>query len=38
MDAPEDGIGLGVFAGTLPPPFDDSGVISMALIVIVWAE
>ncbi len=30
MYAPEDGIGLGVLAGTLPPSFDDSGIVPMA--------
>ena len=38
MYAPEDGIGLGVLAGTLPPSFDDSGIVPMAPEVIVWAE
>jgi hypothetical protein len=37
MYSPEDDIGLGIFAGALPPPFDDPCVVAIALEVGIWA-
>jgi hypothetical protein len=37
MYLPEDIVGLGIFAGTSPPSFDNAHIVAMAFEMAVWA-